>query len=96
MIRSAIKQYYKPGFFLSTNIISAQSDELVSRTKQVMLNATRFMAEEVSANGRYLWTFLPDFSRGWSEMEAYETMIWVQHTGTVSMAFLLKTRVVKV
>lgn len=96
MIRSAIKQDYKPGFFLSANIISAQSYELVSRTKQVMLNATRFMLEEVSANGGYLWTYLPDFSRCYGEMEAYETMIWAQHPGTVSMAFLLKARVVKV
>lgn len=54
----------------------------------VMLKATRYMVEEVSYQGGYVWYYLPDFSRRWGEMEAYETMIWVQSPGTVSMGDL--------
>lgn len=50
-----------------------------------MKRATTFMVEEVSHRGGYLWNYLPDFSRRWGEMEAYETMIWLQPPGTSSM-----------
>ena len=50
-----------------------------------MKRATVFMVEEVSHRGGYLWNYLPDFSRRWGEMEAYETMIWLQPPGTSSM-----------
>ena len=55
------------------------------RVEETMLKATRFMVEEVSYNGGYVWTYLPDFSRRWGEMEAYPTMIWLQFPGTISM-----------
>lgn len=58
------------------------SKELVSET---MLKATEFMVEDVSVNGGYVWYYMPDFSRQWGEMEAYKTMIWLQHPGTISM-----------
>ncbi len=58
---------------------------MVTVVENTMLRAAKFMAEKVSTNGGYLWQYLPDFSRRWGEMEAYETMIWVQHPGTVSM-----------
>ena len=64
--------------------LNAQS--LSSEAEETMLKATKFMVEEVSTNGGYLWQYLPDMSRRWGEMEAYETMIWVQPPGTVSMA----------
>jgi len=34
-----------------------------SRILEVMKRATRFMVEEVSTNGGYVWTYLPDRSR---------------------------------
>lgn len=71
--------------FLIPSFAPAQSDEMVDKAEQTMLEATRFMVEEVSTNGGYLWNYLPDMSRRWGEMEAYETMIWVQPPGTVSM-----------
>jgi len=70
--------------FLSMQI-SGQSEKLVSNTEQTMLLATKYMVEKVSTNGGYLWSYLPDFSRQWGEMEAYKTMIWLQQPGTVSM-----------
>lgn len=62
-----------------------QSSNLKDEVEQVMLRATKFMVEEVSTNGGYLWYYLPDFSRRWGEMEAYKTMIWLQNPGTISM-----------
>ncbi len=53
-----------------------------------MRRATQFMVEKVAYRGGYLWNYLPDFSRRWGEMEARETMIWLQPPGTSSMGHL--------
>lgn len=55
-----------------------------------MKAATRFMTDKVSHQGGYVWSYLPDFSRRWGEMEAKPSMIWVQPpgTGTMGHAFL--------
>ncbi|MCK4854083.1 MAG: pectate lyase [Bacteroidales bacterium] len=62
-----------------------EKDNLLTETEKTMLDATRYMVEEISTDGGYLWYYLPDLSRQWGEMEAYESMIWLQHPGTVSM-----------
>ncbi|MDC7684132.1 pectate lyase [Asticcacaulis sp. BYS171W] len=53
-----------------------------------MSRATRFMTDKVAVNGGYVWSYLPDFSRRWGEMEAKATMIWVQAPGTPGMGHL--------
>jgi hypothetical protein len=53
-----------------------------------MKRATRFMVEEASVGGGYVWSALPDFSRRWGELEAAPTMIWVQPPGTATMGHL--------
>ncbi len=68
--------------------LNAQNNKLVADAEQTMLKATQFMVETVSTNGGYVWYYMPDFSRQWGEMEAYKTMIWLQHPGTVSMGHL--------
>ena len=50
-----------------------------------MLKATRFWVDRVSTRGGYLWRYLPDLSRRWGEMEAYESQITVQPPGTPTM-----------
>jgi PelA/Pel-15E family pectate lyase len=50
-----------------------------------MKRATRFMVEKVSCEGGYVWSYLPDLSRRWGEMEANPTMIWIQAPGTPAM-----------
>jgi PelA/Pel-15E family pectate lyase len=50
-----------------------------------MKRATKFMLERASYRGGYVWAYLPDFSRRWGELEATETMIWVQRPGTATM-----------
>lgn len=53
-----------------------------------MKRATQFMVEKVATRGGYVWSYLPDFSRRWGEMEARDTMIWVQPPGTATMGHL--------
>ncbi len=62
--------------------------ETKARCRDAMLRATRFMVEKVSTRGGYVWTYLPDLSRRWGEMEAYDSMIWIQPPGTTSMGHL--------
>ena len=50
-----------------------------------MKRATRFMVEKQAYRGGYVWSYLPDGSRRWGEMEAYPTMIWIQPPGTATM-----------
>jgi len=78
-------------FFLLTAAVStdaAAQNKLKNECLEAMQKATKFMVDEVSTNGGYLWHYLPDMSRRWGEMEAYETMIWVQRPGTTSMGHL--------
>ncbi|SDL97649.1 pectate lyase, PelA/Pel-15E family [Catalinimonas alkaloidigena] len=53
-----------------------------------MKRATQFMDDKVSYQGGYVWSYLPDLSRRWGEMEAKKTMIWVQPPGTATMGHL--------
>lgn len=53
-----------------------------------MKRAARFMRERAAYRGGYVWSYLPDFSRRWGEMEAYPTMIWIQPPGTATVGHL--------
>ena len=44
--------------------------------------------DKLSTNGGYVWLYLPDLSRRWGEMEARDTMIWIQPPGTATMGHL--------
>ncbi|MGE4587425.1 MAG: pectate lyase [Mangrovibacterium sp.] len=72
----------------SVQYLMAGENKLTQEAREAMLKATRYMVEEVSTRGGYLWYYLPDFSRQWGEMEAYKTMIWLQNPGTISMGQL--------
>jgi PelA/Pel-15E family pectate lyase len=58
------------------------------RVLETMKRATTFMVETVSVQGGYVWSYLPDLSRRWGEMEARPTMIWIQPPGTGTMGHL--------
>ena len=64
------------------------NSELRSETLRTMKRAARFMRERVAYRGGYVWSYLPDFSRRWGEMEAYPTMIWMQPPGTATVGHL--------
>lgn len=59
-----------------------------AKVLDAMKRATRFMVEKVAVNGGYVWSYLPDMSRRWGEMEAYPSMVWVQPPGTATMGHL--------
>jgi PelA/Pel-15E family pectate lyase len=63
-------------------------ESLGRQCQDAMRRATRFMVEKVSTRGGYVWQYLPDLSRRWGEMEAYDTMIWIQPPGTTTMGHL--------
>jgi PelA/Pel-15E family pectate lyase len=64
------------------------NSELRRETLRTMKRAARFMRERVAYRGGYVWSYLPDFSRRWGEMEAYPTMIWMQPPGTATVGHL--------
>ncbi|WP_426039807.1 pectate lyase [Brevundimonas sp. DC300-4] len=53
-----------------------------------MKRATRFMTNTVAVGDGYVWSYTPDLSRRWGELEASPTMIWVQPPGTATMGNL--------
>jgi PelA/Pel-15E family pectate lyase len=53
-----------------------------------MKRATTFMVDIVSTEGGYVWSYLPDLSRRWGEIEARPSMIWIQPQGTATMGHL--------
>lgn len=76
-------------FLLFIAVCAAQTVNLAENAKEAMLKSTRYMVEEVSTNGGYVWYYTPDLSRRWGEMEAYKSMIWMQDGGTVSVGHIL-------
>src|SRR6185295_19554782 len=74
--------------FIASGVLSAPAFAQAPAQKNVdaeMKRATQFMVDKVAYRGGYLWNYLPDMSRRWGEMEARETMIWLQPPGTSSM-----------
>ncbi|TDH21625.1 pectate lyase [Segetibacter sp. 3557_3] len=76
-------------YLLSAEKLCAQTPTLEAQAEETMLKATRYMVENVSTNGGYVWYYLPDLSRRWGEMEAYKSMVWVQDGGTVTVGQML-------
>lgn len=77
---------YLSMLLISTNL-NAQS--LRERAEDAMLRATKFMVNEVSTDGGYVWYYTEDLSRRWGEMEASDSMIWIQDGGTVTAGHVL-------
>jgi PelA/Pel-15E family pectate lyase len=81
MLTSGCASFFSP---------SADTGDNPSRqeTLRAMKRAARFMRERVAYRGGYVWSYAPDFSRRWGEMEAYQTMIWIQPPGTATVGHL--------
>jgi PelA/Pel-15E family pectate lyase len=77
------------GTVLAQMAVPAATQPIGGPTKiqalETMKRATQFMVDKVAYKGGYVWSYLPDFSRRWGEMEAYPTMIWIQPPGTATM-----------
>lgn len=57
--------------------------------RDAMLRAATYMDETVSYQGAYVWSYRPDLSLTWGEMEARRTMCWVQPPGTPTVGHAL-------
>ena len=54
-----------------------------------MKRATKYMMEVASYEGGFVWSYLPDYSRQWGELEARRTMVWLQPPGTPAVGHLM-------
>src|SRR5262245_36558340 len=73
---------------LAALVLSSASGRAQSSREDVlaaMKRATTFMTDKVAYKGGYVWSYLPDLSRRWGEMEARDTMIWIQPPGTPTL-----------
>jgi hypothetical protein len=71
--------------FAVAGVAQTARDASRDETLATMKRATTFMTDKVAYKGGYVWNYLPDLSRRWGEMEARETMIWIQPPGTATM-----------
>ncbi|RZL93572.1 MAG: pectate lyase [Variovorax sp.] len=62
---------------------SAQAPALVA-----LKSATSYMDEVVSYKGGYVWSYSPDLTQTFGEMEAKRTMLWLQPPGTSSIGHI--------
>src|SRR6187402_3701156 len=69
-------------FCLTHRTAAAPTPEQIQNTMKI---ASQFMLDKVSYRGGFVWSYLPDFSRQWGELEARRTMIWMQPPGTSSV-----------
>lgn len=81
MLTSACASFFSPSTDTGDNVLRQE-------TLRAMKRAARFMRERVAYRGGYVWSYAPDFSRRWGEMEAYPTMIWIQPPGTATVGHL--------
>lgn len=74
--------------FLLLFAVAPAAAQSRAEIERVMMRATRFMVEEVATHGGYVWSYLPNLSRRWGEIEAGPRMIWIQPPGTATMGHL--------
>ena len=55
----------------------------------VMRRATEYMMDVASNQGGFVWSYLPDYSRQWGELEAKRTMVWLQTPSTPDVGEVL-------
>ena len=68
---------------------SASQPESERRILDAMKRATHYMMDVASYRGGFVWSYLPDLSRSWGELEAKRTMAWIQPPGTPSVGHLM-------
>jgi len=65
--------------------VAAAEPPLREQALDAMRTATEFMVDKVAYQGGYVWSYLPDLSRRWGELEAKDTMVWIQPPGTATV-----------
>lgn len=62
----------------------------IEDAKLAMRRAAEFMMDSVSHEGAFVWSYLPDKSRMWGELEApFKTLVWIQPPGTPSVGHVM-------
>ncbi len=74
-------------------VLSGWAARAQTDTRAAALSALKqaavYMDEVVSFRGGYVWSYAPDLSQQFGEMEAYRTMCWIQSgTPSVGHAYL--------
>ncbi len=77
------------GLFLAFALTLSAQTKKESDILSAMKNATRYMMDVASYKGGFVWSYLPDYSRSWGEMEAKRTMVWIQPPGTPAVGHLM-------
>jgi PelA/Pel-15E family pectate lyase len=73
--------------FLLPFLCWAQPDKKEKIVYQTMKKATKFVVDNLSNHGGYVWFYSPDLSRRWGELEAQKSMIWME-LGTPAMGHI--------
>ena len=91
-MRTIILNIFRFFLVVSVQLVSLHAWAKAPSSTQVlhtMKTATQFMLDKASYRGAFVWSYLPDFSRQWGELEARRSMIWMQPPGTASVGHLL-------
>jgi PelA/Pel-15E family pectate lyase len=73
---------------LPRRAVAAESDPAATSTPDratilaTLYRAADFMIGKAGPRGNFVWSYLPDLSRRWGEMEAFPTMLWMQSPGS--------------
>lgn len=73
---------------LTCGAVSASSQPSRDTVLKAMKSAAKFMAEDVSFRGGYVYQYSADLSRQWGEIPARPTQIWTQPPGTPTVGIL--------
>jgi PelA/Pel-15E family pectate lyase len=77
-------------FFLAAGALATAAEPLDrAKVLDAMKRATTTLVEKIGYQGGYVWSYLPDLSREWGEMEANRTMMWLQAPGTLGVGHAL-------
>src|SRR5574344_1230830 len=78
-----------PLFFVPVVTVYGQTNKKENQVIATMKSATRYMMDVASYKGGFVWSYLPDCSRSWGELEAKRTMAWIQPPGTPAVGHLM-------
>lgn len=78
-----------PLFIVPVVTVYGQTNKKENQVIATMKSATRYMMDVASYKGGFVWSYLPDYSRSWGELEAKRTMAWIQPPGTPAVGHLM-------
>ena len=77
-----------PGHSLGNSAPVSRNRRATSKSSRRCAGRRASQRTEWLSDCEYVWSYLPDMSRRWGEMEAKPSMIWIQHPGTAAKRHL--------